>query len=84
LLNRLRDLPPTVDRVLLVGHNDGIGELAAGLAGRGRRSALGMLREKYPTGALAALVAPIDRWPDLAFGAAELITFVRPRDLLTS
>jgi phosphohistidine phosphatase len=84
LLDRLRDLPAAVERVMLIGHNDGIGELAADLAGRGRRSALATLREKYPTGAMAALVAPIDRWSDLELGAAELLAFVRPRDLATS
>ena len=84
LLERLRDLPTAVERVLLIGHNDGIGELATGLAGRGRRSALATLREKYPTGAMAALAAPIDRWSDLELGTAELLAFVRPRDLSTS
>ena len=84
LLERLRDLPTAVERVLLIGHNDGIGELATGLAGRGRRSALATLREKYPTGAMAALAAPIDRWSDLELGTAELLAFVRPRDLSAS
>lgn len=83
LLARLRDLPAAVERVLLIGHNDGIGLFAAGLAGRGRASALAKLREKYPTGALAALAVPIDQWPDLELGAGELQAFVRPRDLAT-
>lgn len=84
LLDRMRDLPATVESVLLVGHNDGIGEFAAALAGRGRASALAAIREKYPTGALAILAAPIERWPDLALGSAELLAFVRPRQLAGS
>lgn len=82
LMARLRDLPPEVGTVLLVGHNDGIGEFAAGLAGHGKATTLAALREKYPTGALSVLTAPVQRWPDLAFGAAELRAFVRPRDLV--
>lgn len=84
LMARARDLPPEVGSVLLVGHNDGLGEFAAGLAGRGKATALAAVREKYPTGALSVLAAPIERWSDLAFGAAELQAFVRPRDLVTS
>lgn len=84
LLERVRDLPPEIGTVLLVGHNDGMGEFAAGLAGRGKASALATLREKYPTGALSVLTAPIARWSELTFGAAELLAFVRPRDLVTS
>ena len=40
LLARMRDLPPEVGTALLVGHNDGIGEFAAGLAGRGKATTL--------------------------------------------
>lgn len=84
LMARARDLPPEVGTVLLIGHNDGIGEFAAGLAGHGKATALAALREKYPTGALSVIAAPIERWSDLAFGTAELHAFVLPRDLATS
>ena len=47
--------PTTSPTVLLIGHNEGIGELAADLAGERRRRRPGRLREKYPTGALAVL-----------------------------
>jgi phosphohistidine phosphatase len=82
LLERLRDLPGEVRTVLLIGHNDGIWMLAEALAGQGKSSALAALREKYPTGTLASLVASTGRWPDLAVGSAELTAFVRPRDLV--
>ena len=35
LLDRVRELPAEVSIVLLIGHNEGIGEFAVGLAGRG-------------------------------------------------
>ena len=72
LLDRLRDLPAAVERVMLIGHNDGIWHLAEVLAGGGKAEALTALADKYPTGTLAVLQAPIDRWSDLAAGAAEL------------
>ena len=62
-------------------HNDGIWHLAESLAGSGPPGLLAALREKYPTGALATLRAPEGPWRDLAWASAELVAFVRPRDL---
>lgn len=81
LLSRLRALPADVETVLLIGHNDGIGQLAGALAGRGLEPALGQLREKYPTGTLATLRFASGPWSTLGPGACELLAFVRPRDL---
>jgi phosphohistidine phosphatase len=81
LLERLQALPEEVETVLLIGHNDGIGEFAANLAGQGPSDALTALRTKFPTGALATLCLPAGPWSALASGACELLGFVRPRDL---
>ena len=81
LLRRLQALGDEVKTVLLIGHNDGIGQLAAMLAGRGPEPVLSELREKYPTGALATLRLPRGSWSALAPEACELRSFVRPRDL---
>jgi phosphohistidine phosphatase len=84
LLARLQDAPGEAGTVLLIGHNDGIWQLAEVLAGRGRAGLLAALHDKFPTGALATLRAPIEHWRDLAAGSAELLAYVRPRDLLPS
>ena len=81
LFARLRAIPDETDTVLLIGHNEGIWQLAELLAGHGPAGLLSALRDKYPTGALAVLRAPAERWADLAVGSAELRAFVRPRDL---
>ena len=81
LLGQLRAVADKVSSVLLIAHNDGIGDLAAALAGSGPDEALGRLREKFPTGALAVLAVPDGSWRDLAPGAARLLEFTRPRDL---
>jgi phosphohistidine phosphatase len=81
LLERLQALPEDVETVLLIGHNEGIGEFAAALAAQGPAEALQRLRDKYPTGALATLALRQGPWSDLAPGTCELLAFVRPRDL---
>ena len=84
LLNRLRLVPDEVSTVLLIAHNDGIARLAELLAGSGPADLLAKLREKYTTGALATLRTPDGPWCDLAPGSAELVAFVRPRDLMVT
>jgi phosphohistidine phosphatase len=81
LLAHIRAVGDDVRTVLLIGHNDGIGQLAADLVGSGPSEALAALREKYPTGALAVLHLPDGPWSDLKLGSGKLLEFVRPRDL---
>jgi phosphohistidine phosphatase len=81
LLVRLRAVSEEVRTVLLIGHNEGIGELANALADDGDPSALERLHEKFPTGSLAILQLGDVPWQDLAPGQAELVSFVRPRDI---
>lgn len=81
LLERLQALSEEVGTVLLIGHNDGIGQLAATLPAQGPEETLARLRDKYPTGALAVLHPAPGPWSDLAPGVCELQSFVRPRDV---
>ena len=81
LLKRLRDLPAKVETVLIIGHNDGMWQVAEALAGHGKASLLASLREKFPTGALATLQVEIDSWSKLKAGAATLAAFACPREL---
>ena len=90
---RVTGVYPRMGRLLLTVFDDpqstqawsigAVGEqqLAGMLAGRGPEPALGQLREKYPTGALATLRLPRGPWNALKPGACELLAFVRPRDL---
>jgi phosphohistidine phosphatase len=78
LLNRLRRVPDTAESVLLIGHQPAIQQLAVGLAGDGEH--LARLRDKFPTAALASLQF-VGAWEDLGPGRAELVDYVRPKEL---
>jgi phosphohistidine phosphatase len=82
LLARLQQLPGDVGRVVLIGHNDGMAELARALATDGDPAALVAMASKYPTGAAACLRTTLDDWSDLGRTAVYLEAFLRPRDLL--
>ena len=76
LLARLRHVPARVRSVMVIGHNPGLQDVALLLARNGSRE----LEEKLPTAALATL-AFRGPWAALDRGEAELVEFVRPRDL---
>jgi phosphohistidine phosphatase len=81
MLERLRALPDSANSVLMIGHNPGHELLAKMLAGDGKKKALKRLRKKYPTGALAVLTFPAERWAEVAEGSGYLQAFVRPKDV---
>ena len=78
LLARLRELPDDVSSVMLIGHQPSIQALALGLARGGPEAERAAV--KFPTAALAEL-AFAGNWSELGSGGAELVSFVRPKDL---
>jgi phosphohistidine phosphatase len=78
LLDVLHELPDEVGSVMLIAHNPGIQDLAVSLAGAG--SVIERVRSKFPTAALATLELD-GSWRELAPGGAELVAFVKPKDL---
>jgi phosphohistidine phosphatase len=67
--------------VLLVGHNPGLGELAALLAGSGDPALRRRLVRKYPTGASVELRFAVGHWRDVGSQGGKLLRFVRPKEL---
>jgi len=68
----INKLPEDADKVLVVGHNPGLEGLLQMVSGK---------LESLPTGSVACLQLPIERWAD--FGEevkGELIDLWRPRD----
>jgi phosphohistidine phosphatase len=81
LLDLARQAGPEVRSLMFVGHDPGLPDLALALGGAGSdMAALGRLRAKFPTAAIAVLTFAGD-WPDLAPERARLIAFVTPADL---
>jgi phosphohistidine phosphatase len=81
LLDIVRAAPDGVERLLLVGHNPGLEELALSLSGRDEAGLRGEVEVKYPTGTVAEIELPVERWADMTDGAGRLVRFIRPRDL---
>jgi phosphohistidine phosphatase len=78
LLERLQHVPTEVESTMLIGHNPAVQSLVVSLAGSGTQ--LARVQRKFPTGALATLGFTGD-WLDLRPGFAELVGFVRPKEL---
>lgn len=82
LLDRLRRLSDDADRVLVIGHNPGLEDLAATLIEPQGTPLEEKLAMKYPTAGLAVLSADIGRWHDLKKRSCKLDLFVIPKDLV--
>jgi len=84
VLERLRRVPEEFPSVMVIGHNPTVQELVLELAGASTGSArdaeLARIQRKFPTGALATLTFDCG-WGELAPGCAQLVGFVRPKDL---
>lgn len=66
------------DRVMMVGHNPGIGALAQILAA----SKPDYPRfDDYPTGALAILRFDLESWAEIQPGSGKVVAFLTPHDL---
>ncbi len=82
LLEALRRAPDDDARVMLVGHNPGLENLAMALAGPASKpKALAKLHAKFPTAALAEIAFEADSWRDLGPGGGRLKRLVWPKDL---
>jgi phosphohistidine phosphatase len=68
-------------RVMLVGHNPGLEELALLLVGSGAANDRARMAEKFPTAALAVISFNADSWGLIAPGAGRLEHFLTPKQL---
>ena len=66
-------------RLMLVGHNPGMHELALALTGGGDPAAHKALAENLPTSGLAVFDFAIDDWADVAFRRGRLVQFLSPK-----
>jgi phosphohistidine phosphatase len=66
-------------RLMLVGHNPGMHELALTLIGGGDKAAKRALEDNLPTSGLAIFDFPTNDWTDVAFRRGHLVLFVSPK-----
>ena len=66
-------------RLMLIGHNPGMHELALMLAGSGNAAAKKSLEDNLPTAGLAILDFAVDDWNEVAFRRGELVRFTSPK-----
>ena len=66
-------------RVMVVGHNPGMHELALMLAGSGDAAGRQALSDNLPTSGLAVLDFATDDWNEVAFRRGKLVLFVSPK-----
>lgn len=79
LLDVVRETPPEVETLLLVGHNPGLEDLVLELADDGLDGALDEVRVKFPTAAIAVLAWHGHTWHALAPATALLTSMTVPR-----
>ncbi len=81
LLDLVRETPPSVRTLLVVGHDPAMRELTLELAGAppGRDARVARVEAKFPTAAIAVLEFK-GTWPELGPGQAELTDFATPDD----
>ncbi len=82
LLDVIRAQGGKAERLLLVGHNPAIGELAKRLVASGGAAQCQNLAAKFPTAALAVIAFPPGDWATTGWSSGKLTHFIRPRDLL--
>jgi phosphohistidine phosphatase len=66
-------------RLMLVGHNPGMHELALMLTGSGDAASRKALADNLPTSGLAVFDFAIEDWNDVAFRRGKLVLFVSPK-----
>ena len=83
LLAVIRRTPATTRRLMVIGHNPGLEELARDLmrVDGANPEAARRLGEKYPTAGLAVLEFPHDQWSKITPRSAELVEFTAPKYL---
>ena len=68
-------------RLMLVGHNPGMHELALALTGSGEADGRRALADNLPTSGLVVFDFAIDDWNDVGFRGGELVLFLTPKSL---
>lgn len=78
LIDVLQKIPSHYEKVMIIGHNPGLEELAQYL--ESERHCDDCDTRLFPTGSLAHFVLP-SNWQKLSAGSGKLVQFIRPKDI---
>lgn len=81
LVEFIQEFSDRLGRVLLIGHNPGLEDLALDLTAKQRDALRAELEVKYPTATLAEISLDVGSWAEAASGRGRLELFKRPREL---
>ena len=81
MLDLLHEVAPSVNQVLLVGHNPELQSFALDLIGSGAKHLKDRLEAKYPTAGLVVLRFQAGAWKDIAVNSGKLKLFLAPSDV---
>jgi len=80
-LERIRKVDNDINKLLVVGHNPDMHNLALMLCREGPEESMSHLAGNYPTGALTQIEVDSGTWADIAADKCRLLDFVVPRQL---
>lgn len=81
MLTLIREMPDGVVRLIVVGHNSGLEDLALALVGEGDEDDIAAMEAKFPTCAAAVFEFDVATWPEVGPGMGRLVHFMVPRRL---
>ena len=81
ILDAIHGVEPSVETLLVVGHNPGMEDLATLLMKDEGGKAGRRLRQKFPTSGIAVLSLPVEDWTIVTPRIATLVDFVTPKSL---
>ena len=83
ILDTIHDVEPSVESLLVVGHNPGMEDLAQLLMKGDGGEAGAKIRQKFPTAAIAVVSIPVDDWTEVVPDIGKLELFVTPKMLMS-
>lgn len=82
LIDIVRNVDDSSERLLIVGHNPGFQDLVLRLAGDDLCERSDHIVDGFPTAAIAAVELPAERWREIAERSGRIVELILPRDLV--
>jgi len=81
ILSTIRNAANTSDRMMIIGHNPGLHQLAISLAKPGGTHSMDNLENKFSAGTFVEITFAVDTWIDVGTKDGRLSRLIKPRIL---